>query len=346
MAQVVRTKLTKLLGLRVPIVSAAMAYASLSKLAVEVSQAGGFGFFGIAGISTAQLREQLSSARTSIPDLGAKPLPIGCGFLGWIMDSKEDEYKQLIDVALEHGVRAIWLAFGTDLNRWIQYIRSAKASAYPAHKPLIFVQVTSVEEALQAANDWKVDVIIVQGNESGGHGRSTAPSTMVLLSEVLAALPGENSPPILAAGGIANGAQIAAYLTAGASGTVLGTRFLLTPESPFSAVQKAALQAAKSTNTVRTLAFDQARGTNNWPAGIDGRGIRNKIVDEIETGVDEKTVQEKYRNAVQAGDPDYLVIWSGQGVSLMNEIKPAKEIVQELHVDIVRALQRAQQLLG
>ena len=147
---------------------------------------------------------------------------------------------------------------------------------------------------------------------------------MVLLSEVLAALPGENAPPILAAGGIANGAQIAAYLTAGASGTVLGTRFLLTPESPFSAVQKAALQAAKSTNTVRTLAFDQARGTNHWPAGIDGRGIRNKIVDEIEAGVDEKTVQEKHRNAVQAGDPDYLVIWSGQGVSLMNEIKPAR----------------------
>ena len=79
------------------------------------------------------------------------------------MDSKEDEYKQLIDVALENGVQAIWLAFGTDLHRWVQYIRNSKASALPAHKPLIFVQVTSVEEALQAANDWKVDVIVVQG---------------------------------------------------------------------------------------------------------------------------------------------------------------------------------------
>ncbi|KAI0763768.1 2-nitropropane dioxygenase [Trametes elegans] len=349
--QAVRTKLTTLLGIRVPIVSASMVYATSAKLAAEVSRGGGFGFYGIAGLSPATLREELSAARAEIPGLGNKLLPFGCGFIGWMMDAKEAEYTQLLDVALESGARAIWLSFGNNLNRWIQHIRASPASARASEKPLVFVQVTSVEEAVSAANEWKADVIVVQGNESGGHGRSTAPSTLVLLSEVLAALPSASAPPILAAGGIATGAQVAAYLTAGASGAVLGTRFLLTPESPYSAAQKRALLAATASRTVRTLAFDTARGTNAWPAGIDGRGLRNGIVADVEAGVDEQTVQERFRAGVQAGDPNYMIVWSGQGISQINEIKPAKastgpEVVEELHVQTVEALQRSQELLA
>ncbi|KAI0349638.1 NPD-domain-containing protein [Trametes cingulata] len=205
------------------------------------------------------------------------------------------------------------------------------------------------------------------GNESGGHGRPTAPSTMVLLSEVLAALSQDNAPPVLAAGGIANGAQIAAYLTAGASGAVLGTRFLLTPESPYSSAQKAILQAAKSKDTVRSLAFDLARGTNHWPEGIDGRGVRNKIVEDIDAGVEQQTVQERFRRAAEVGDPNYLLVWSGQGITLIDEIQPAKvrccghrgmlehsadvcphsyqHVVEDLHQELIEALRRAQRLL-
>ncbi|KAI0372799.1 2-nitropropane dioxygenase [Pilatotrama ljubarskyi] len=330
----VKTKLTSLLGI------CRLSWTSSPPPQMEVSRGGGFGFFGIG------LRDDLAELRAGIPDLGDKPLPIGCGYIGWMMDSKEEEYKQLVNIALESRVQAIWLSFGNDLYRWIQYIRNSPACAHTAYKPLIFVQVTSVEEAIRAVNEWKVDVIVVQGNESGGHGRSMAPSTMVLLSEVLAALPGDEAPPILAAGGIASGIQVAAYLTAGASGAVLGTRFLLTPESPYSSTQKAILQAAKSHQTVRSLAFDLARGTNNWPEGVDGRGIRNKIVEDIEVGVDPQTVQERFRRAAQASDPNYLLVWSGQGITLINEIKPAKEIVEELHGEILHALQRAQQIVA
>ncbi|KAI0629210.1 2-nitropropane dioxygenase [Trametes polyzona] len=322
--QAIKTKLTTLLGVRVPVVSASMVYATSAKLAMEVARGGGFGFFGVASaaVTPDNLRDQLSQARASVPDLADKPLPMGCGFIGWMLDSKEDEYKPLIDIALENKVRAIWLSFGNDLPRWIEYIRTSPLSA--SHKPLIFVLVTTVEEAVKAVQDWKIDVLIVQGSESGGHGRAAAPSTLVLLSEVLAALPQDNTVPVLAAGGIANGSQVAAYLTAGASGAVLGTRFLLTPESTYSSAQKSVLLAAKSHQTVRSLAFDDARGTNNWPQGIDGRGIRNRIVEDVNSGVDLKVVQERFRDAAKAGDPDYLLVWSGQGVSLMNEIKPAK----------------------
>ena len=163
------------------------------------------------------------------------------------------------------------------------------------------------------------------GNESGGHGGANTPSTFTLVSEIIAALPTDGTaPPVLAAGGLATGAQVASYLTLGAAGAVLGTRFLLTPESPYSPAQKVALLKANSSSTVRTMALDYARGTMGWPAGIDGRGLRNRIVDDIEAGTPLDVVQARFAEAAKTGDPDYMVVWSGQGVSLMHEITPAK----------------------
>ena len=130
---------------------------------------------------------------------------------------------------------------------------------------------------------------------------------------------------MLAAGGMATGTQAAAYLTLGAAGVVLGTRFLLTPESPYKPAQKAALLAARSPNaTVRTLALDYAGDTAYWPVHIDGRGLRNGIVEDVEAGVDHAAVQAKCREATERGDTSYMVVWAGQGVALMNEIKPIK----------------------
>jgi nitronate monooxygenase len=77
------------------------------------------------------------------------------------------------------------------------------------------------------------------------------------------------------AGGLATGAQIAALLDLGASGAVLGTRFLLSPESLYSDRQRQALIDAQSSESVRTMAFDYARNTLSWPKDVDGRGLRN-----------------------------------------------------------------------
>ena len=110
-----------------------------------------------------KLRADLASVRESFSDLGDKPLPIGVGFIAWLLDTKEETAKQMIDVVLESNVKALWLAFGNDVHRWIEYARTSPANAQSSHKPLIFVQVTSVEEALLAANEWKADVIVAQG---------------------------------------------------------------------------------------------------------------------------------------------------------------------------------------
>ena len=118
-----------------------------------------------AGYRTpASVKQDFTLIRNSFPHLGPdKQLPVGYGFIGWQLDKNLDEGKQLIDVVIENNVRAIWLAFGNDLHRWVEYIRTSPRNARARHRPLIFIQATSVEEAFVAANEWNVDVIVAQG---------------------------------------------------------------------------------------------------------------------------------------------------------------------------------------
>ncbi|RPD57192.1 2-nitropropane dioxygenase [Lentinus tigrinus ALCF2SS1-7] len=342
----VNTSFTRLLGITVPVVSPPMALATTTHHAAEATRGGGFGFLGAAFTPPEKLREDLASLRKTYPDLGDKPLPVGVGLIAWMLDADEEAAKAKIDAILDNNVKAFWLAFGTDIHRWIQYARTSPGTARSQHKPLIFVQATSVDEALLAANEWKADVIVAQGTEAGGHGGAHAPSTFTFVSELLAALPPNNAPPILAAGGLANGTQAAAYLTLGAAGVVLGTRFTLTPECPWPpAEHKPVLLAANSGSTVRTLAMDYALGLYGWPEGLNGRGIRNKIYEDLEGGVSHETLRERFAKAAEEGSTEYAVIFSGQGVTLMHEIKPVKEVMEELHADIVRQLRRSQGLL-
>lgn len=134
----------------------------------------------------------------------------------------------------------------------------------------------------------------------------------------------KGGPPLLAAGGLVTGSQVASFLVLGAAGAVLGTRFLMTPESLYSDAQKKALVAAKSDATVRTMAFDHVRGTLDWPAGIDGRGLYNDTVKDMDRGVDIETVKEKFQAGVRDGDPNRMLVWSGIGVGLVSEIKSAE----------------------
>lgn len=130
--------------------------------------------------------------------------------------------------------------------------------------------------------------------------------------------------PILAAGGLSNGAHVASFLTLGASGAVLGTRFLLTPESRYTTAQKQALLAATNSSTVRTLTFDRARGTLEWPCGVDGRALFNDTVKDDNNGVSIASIKEKFIEGVAKDDANRMLVWAGTGVGLMTEIKDAK----------------------
>lgn len=112
-----------------------------------------------------QFRDELDIARSML-NIPSGPLPIGAGFLGWKLDEAGSQQIPLLELALENGVRAIWLSFGQDLGRWIEFVRNhdQKSGTSPKKNTLVFVQVNSVDEALVAVQAWKVDVLVVQGN--------------------------------------------------------------------------------------------------------------------------------------------------------------------------------------
>lgn len=99
------------------------------------------------------------------------PLRIGAGFLGWVLDKKSsgqgDGRVELVDAALDARVQAVWFAFGSDLGRYVRYVRAEdlkrNADQPRPHKTLVFVQVNSVEEARVVVHEWAVDVLVVQG---------------------------------------------------------------------------------------------------------------------------------------------------------------------------------------
>ncbi|KAJ7173849.1 2-nitropropane dioxygenase [Mycena filopes] len=326
-----------------------MAGAAGGELAGQVSAAGGFGFMSAGyGATVDDFTKQFAIARSSFQTADsvhspATQFPIGVGYLAWQLEQPESTLVDLLPVALDHNVQAVWFAFGENLAQWIQFVRDHDKRSGNGKKTLIFVQISTVKEAVIAVNEWKVDCVVAQGVESGGHGASHALPLLNLLPSILAAVP-VDSPPILAAGGLVNGGHLAAVLTLGASGAVLGTRFLLASASLYSDAQREALIGASSEMSVRSMAWDYARGTLGWPAGIDGRGLRNVLVEDFEKGVNVETLQSKFREGIKTKNLDYGITWAGSGVGQMSKTQSAKSIVEEIHRESISHLDSAAQL--
>jgi len=326
-------------------VLAPMAFASGGALASEVSLAGGFGFLSPAYAGVEKFRNEFDIARSTL-NRPSGPLPIGAGFLGWKLEEAQSPHVSLLELALENGVRAIWFSFGEDLGRWIEFVRNHDQRTGKSPKTLVFVQVNSVEDALFAVQTWKVDVLVAQGIESGGHGLASAPPVLNLLPQTLSAFPPSEAPPVLAAGGLSSGSHLAAFLTLGAAGAVVGTRFLVAEECQYSDVQKRAIIAAKSGSAVRSYAFDQLRDTTGWPAGVDGRGLAIPAVAAIESGADVAQIKEEVAEGTKRGDPSSIITWAGTGVGPLNRLQPAKDIVREIHEVAVAHLKASSTLVS
>ncbi|KAF8899648.1 2-nitropropane dioxygenase [Gymnopilus junonius] len=348
----IQTSVTNLLGIKSPIVAAPMAGASGGALAAQVTLAGGFGFLSAGYDSVDALKKELKVARNHLQINEQQTLPIGVGFLCWQLEKFPAKAEELLAAALESHPQAVWFSFGEDLGRWVNHIRKHDPNAGTKDAVKIFIQISTVKDLLLAINAWKVDAIVVQGNEAGGHGLSSSLPLLTLFPILFKVSAENNGPPLLAAGGLANGAQIASLLTLGASGVVLGTRFLMCPESFYSDAQRHALVEAQSSQSIRTMAFDYARNTLGWPEGIDGRGLRNgaaslnaSTVEDFERGEDLDTLRQKFTEGTRTGDTSRLLVWAGSSVGLTSKIMPAKEIVDELHEECIRSLQAAVKVL-
>ena len=328
------------------IVSASMRLISLAPLAVTVAKAGGFGFLA-AGTDTSDLKAELKRARDLLqksPIEGVDPtiLPIGVGFINWGAN---------MNTALEalkiHTPAAVWFFApkrNEDLIEWTEKVREMTGG-----RTKVWVQIGTVTDALHVAQACAPDVLVVQGADAGGHGLAQGAGIITLLPEVADALAdiGMSHIPLIAAGGIVEGRGTAACLALGASGVVLGTRFLASKEANIAKGYQDDVLRTRDGGlaTVRTNVYDSLRGTTGWPANYNGRGIINQSFLDDQDGMSIEENKTLHNEALQKGDKGWgkngrLTAYAGSGVGLVREVMSAQDIVEEVRRDAIEAISK------
>lgn len=326
----IKTRLTERFEMEHPIVCAPMALVCGGALAAAVSRAGGLGVMGGGYAGTmgdgAGLEEQYRMAGNT---------PVGIGFITWAVEAR----PEAVDWAIAKRPKCLFLSFGSPAT----FAKKAVDANIP-----VFCQAQTmghVREALDAG----ASVIVAQGAEAGGHGGRR--STLPFVPEV-ADLLANRYPEVLllAAGGIADGRGLAASLTLGADGVLVGSRFWAAEEALTPPAAAARAIAADGDQTVRTTALDSLRGVP-WPAEFSFRVLRNRLMDEWsdrekEAAADFGAMKQSYNDARMRGDLDVAATIVGEAVGLIHARLPAAEIVSGMVAEAEAALARSARLVS
>lgn len=325
------------------IVNAPMAGNAGGLLAASVTLAGGFGLVGSAFDMSAARRELGIANETfkSTPHADAETLHVGIGFLPFIL-----ELEHAVAVVEEFKPAVVWLFAAKQLE---DYAVWAEAVREVSPQSKIWVQVGSVAAAVQIAQQVRPHALCLQGADAGGHGFEKGAGIISLLPETADALnaAGMNEVSLLTSGGIMDGRGVAAALSLGAAGVVMGTRFLASREAlVHPAVQASIVEAVDGGQvTTRSKLFDQLKGPNIWPEAYDGRSLVVKSHKDFVEGVSLEEIQKRHNAALKEEDFGYktglegrAAIWAGTGVGLAREVKSAGEIVEGLRSDARKRL--------
>jgi NAD(P)H-dependent flavin oxidoreductase YrpB (nitropropane dioxygenase family) len=263
-------------------------------------------------------------------ELGVPPLDShGAGVLGWL----HSVARSHVDVALHHPIRLIANALGSPP---VDVIEQAHRHDVPV------AALAGKAEHARRHVDNGVDIVVAQGYEAGGHTGEIA--SMVLVPEIVDAVGAD--VPVLAAGGIGSGRQLAAALALGASGGWLGSCWLTTAEYsvglPVSATQQALL-AAGSGDTVRTRIYTgkparllKTRWTEAW--------ARPDAPEPLPMPLQNLLVADAHQRIASSGDPSVVSMPVGQIVGRMNEIRPVADVMADLLREFDETLTRLDKL--
>jgi nitronate monooxygenase len=234
---------------------------------------------------------------------------------------------------LAHSPAAVMLSFGSPMP----FSRRIKESGTK-----LICQIQSMSHARDAV-EAGADVIVAQGAEAGGHGLIRA--TLTLVPEVADYLAKAAPATVLvAAGGIADGRGLAAALMLGAEGALIGSRFWASSEALVSPAFQNKASAADGDSTIRTTVVDVARKIA-WPHSFTARVMKNRFVDDwhgreaelAEPDVVDREMQ-RYVSAMQSGDPDNTGVWVGEATGLINDVRPAGDLLRGIVQDAERLL--------
>ncbi len=247
-----------------------------------------------------------------------------------------DTGASLLEVSLNHPIKLMANALGVPPDYMIE---AGKQTGIP-----VAALVGAKEHAIKQVNAG-VDLIVAQGTEAGGHcGEVT---TLVLIPEVIEAIEAiGKSVPVLAAGGIVTGRQMAASVALGAAGAWTGSVWLTTEEAETAPHTVQKMLAATSRDTVRSAGRTgkpSRQLRSDWTdAWLPNEGGRQPLPLPLQSMISEPVLRriDKLAESGHPGAQQLATYFVGQGVGLMNKVKPAREVVLEFIEDYVAAAER------
>ena len=294
-------RICEILNIKYPIIQGGMAWVADSNLAAAVSNAGGFGIIGTGSATADIVKKEIDNCRR------LTDRPFGVNVM--LMSPNADE---VIDLIIEEKPAGITTGAGNPA-KYMDRLKEAGIKVIPV------VPTVALAQRMEKLG---ADAVIAEGTEAGGHiGELT---TMVLVPQVAEAL----NIPVIAAGGVADGRGIAASFALGAEGVQIGTRFICSEECNIHQNYKDAVLKAKDRDAVVT----------GRPTGHPVRTLKNKLAKKFlkmeKEGASPEELEKlgagALRLAVVEGDKDGGSFMAGQSAAMVREIKPCKDIVEEI----------------
>lgn len=349
--QQIKTTVTDLLKINHPVILAGMNVAAGPKLAAAVTNAGGLGVIGGVSYTPDMLREQIAEIKSYLIDKNA---PFGVDLLlpqvgGSARKTNYDYTKgkldDLVDVIIDSGAKLFVSAVGVPPKHVVERLHKGG---------VLYMNMIGHPKHVKKCLELGVDIICAQGGEGGGH-TGDIPTT-VLIPAIVDLCKGKTSPmtglpvQVVAAGGIYNGATVAAALMMGASAVWVGTRFILTDEAGAPKAHQEAVRTSGFDDNIRTIIFTgrplRVRNNpyiNNWETNraaeikeLTGKGI-------IPVEHDFETLGDDIDDETMDNARPYLM---GKAAAVVNEKKSAKALVDELVGDAVACMQNGVKLIS
>lgn len=305
-------RITRLFGIRYPIIQAGMIWASGWKLASAVSNAGGLGIIGAGSMYPHVLLEHIQQCKSATNKPFAVNLPL-------LYPSIEEHISHII----AEKVPIVFTSAGNP-KTWTATLKK---------HGITVVHVVSSAKFAKKCEDAGVDAVVAEGFEAGGHNGREETTTLCLIPAVRAAI----SIPLIAAGGIGTGRGMFAMMALGAEGVQVGSRFVCTNEASSHIAFKEAVVAAGEGDTVVTL-------KQLTPVRL----IKNKFYQQVldaennclpKTELEQLLGRARAKHGMFEGDMDEGELEIGQISSIIKEIIPARDVVNELWMDFKQTTQ-------
>jgi enoyl-[acyl-carrier protein] reductase II len=305
--------ISKLFNIKHPIVQAGMVWCSGWRLASAVSNAGCLGVLGAGSMYPEVLKNQINKCKSAT----SNPFGVNIPLL-------YPDVKLLMDIVIQEGVKIVITSAGNP-ELWTNYLKQ---------HGIVVAHVVSNVRFAKKAEDAGVDAVIAEGFEAGGHNGAEENTTFCLIPMVRRAI----TIPLIAAGGIATGDAILAAFALGADGVQIGSRFVASLESSAHPDFKEKIKSLQEGQTVVTL-----------KELVPVRLIKNKFYKDINAayqhGADAYTLKNllgkgRAKAGMFEGDLDNGELEIGQVSGLIDDIKPAAEIIKDLLLELEAAKNR------